>query len=116
MLLSGCTGVVGWVGDDRVLCRTSSGSFRTMDARTGRAAGAPISVVDPQDGTVAEGLLVSPDGTKFIVSVHLPNAEQYPDYGYDAPDFRVVPTTRGATATDLAGAELNVLTVFLSWS
>jgi hypothetical protein len=62
VLLSGCAGVVGWVGDDRVLCRTSSGSFRTMDARTGRAAGAPISMVGPQDGTVAERMLVSPDG------------------------------------------------------
>ncbi|MER5402250.1 hypothetical protein [Streptomyces sp. NPDC002599] len=116
VLLSGCAAVVGWVGDDRVLCRTSSRSFRTMNARTGRAAGAPISVVGPQDGTVAEGMLVSPDGTKFIVSVHQPNAEQDPDYGYNAPDFRVVPATRGGTATDLADAELDVHTVFLSWS
>ncbi|MCX4400025.1 hypothetical protein OG887_44050 (plasmid) [Streptomyces sp. NBC_00053] len=116
VLLSGCAGVVGWVGDDRVLCRTSSGSFRTMDARTGRAAGAPISVVGPQDGTVAEGMLVSPDGTKFIVSVHRPDAERDPDYGYHAPDLRVVPTTRGGTATDLADEELDLHTVFLSWS
>lgn len=116
VLLSGCAGAVGWVGDGRVLCRTSSGSFRTMDARTGRAAGAPISVVGPQDGTVAEGMLVSPDGTKFIVSVRRPNAEQDPDYGYQAPDFRVVPATAGGTATDLANDELDVHTVFLSWS
>ncbi|MER7109483.1 hypothetical protein [Streptomyces sp. NPDC000229] len=116
VLLSGCAGAVGWVGDDRVLCRTSSGSFQTMDAHTGRAAGTPISVVGPQDGTVAEGTLVSPDGTKFIVSVHQPNAEQDPDYGYHAPAFRVVPTTRGGTATDLADKELDSHTVFLSWS
>ncbi|MGW0533402.1 hypothetical protein [Streptomyces sp. NPDC003032] len=116
VLLSGCAAVVGWVADERVLCRTSSGSFRTMNVRTGRAAGAPISVVGPQDGTVAEGMLVSPDGTKFIVSVHRPNAEKDPDYRYHAPDFRVVPATRGGTASDLADAELDVLTVFLSWS
>ncbi|WP_239567574.1 hypothetical protein [Streptomyces sp. G44] len=116
VLLGGCTAVVGWVGDERVLCRTSSGSFRTMNARTGRAVGGPINVVGPKDGTVAEGMLVSPDGTKFIVSVHQPNAERDPDYGYHTPDFRVVPTARGGTASGLADAELDELTVFLSWS
>lgn len=87
-----------------------------MSARTSRAAGAPISVVGPQDGTVAEGMLMSPDGTKFIVSVHRPNAEQDPDYGYDAPDFRVVSATRGGTAADLADEGLDLHSVFLSWS
>ncbi|MEU1436449.1 hypothetical protein ABZ438_20560 [Streptomyces sp. NPDC005786] len=116
VLLSGCAAIVGWVGDDRVLCRTSSGAFRTMNAHTGRTAGAPVSVVGPQDGTVAEGMLVSPDGTKFIIAVHQPNAVEDPNYGYPESDFQVTPTTRGGTATDLPDAELDGKTVFLSWS
>ncbi|WP_258574786.1 hypothetical protein [Streptomyces shenzhenensis] len=117
VLLSGCAGAVGWVGDDRVLCRTSSGSFRPMDARTGRAAGAPIGVVGPRDGTVAEGLLVSADGKRFIVAVHRPDARQDDyDFGYQAPDFRVVPTTRTGGTTDVTGDVLDTNTVFLSWS
>ncbi|MGW4028778.1 hypothetical protein ACWEFL_05545 [Streptomyces sp. NPDC004838] len=79
-------------------------------------AGAVGRVAGPQDGTVAEGMLVSPDGTEFIVSVHRPDAEQDPDYGYQAPDLRVVPATRGGTATDLTDKELDSHTVFLSWS
>ncbi|MDT0468633.1 hypothetical protein [Streptomyces gibsoniae] len=115
-LLSGCVGVVGWIGDDRVLCRTSSGVFRTMDARTGRAVGAPISVVGPQDGMVAEGMLVSADGKRFIVSVHLPNAQQNDgDYVYEDPDFRVVPTTPGGSTTHISNAFLDRRTAFLSW-
>ncbi|MGW0699674.1 hypothetical protein ACWD0A_10145 [Streptomyces sp. NPDC002867] len=47
-LLSGCVGIVGWVGDDRVLCRTSSGSFRSMDARTGCAEGARSTSPTPE--------------------------------------------------------------------
>ncbi|MDQ1007227.1 hypothetical protein QFZ82_001712 [Streptomyces sp. V4I23] len=112
-LLSGCVGIVGWIGDDRVLCRTSSGSFRTMDARTGRAAGAPIDVVGPRDGTVAEGMLVSADGEKFIVSVHRPN-DPYGEPGGSA-DFRAVPTTAGEEATSISHDFLTTGTVFLDW-
>ncbi|WP_184503207.1 hypothetical protein [Streptomyces botrytidirepellens] len=61
-LLRGCVGIVGWVGEDRVLCRTSSGVFRTVDGRSGRAIGAPISVVGPREGMVA-------DVKRFIVSL-----------------------------------------------
>ncbi|UXY23046.1 hypothetical protein N8I84_33355 [Streptomyces cynarae] len=116
-LLSGCVGVVGWLGDDRVLCRTSSGAFRTMDARTGRAVGAPVNVVGPQDGMVAEGMLVSPDGKRFIVSVHPPNAQQNDDdYAYEDPGFRAVPTTPGGSPTPISNPFLDRRTVFVSWS
>ncbi|CAL9649457.1 hypothetical protein [Streptomyces sp. enrichment culture] len=29
-LLSGCVGIVGWIGDEQVLCRGQSGSFRVV--------------------------------------------------------------------------------------
>ncbi|MET9355058.1 hypothetical protein ABZY14_19035 [Streptomyces sp. NPDC006617] len=116
-LLSGCVGVVGWTGDDRALCRTSTGTFRIMDTRTGRASGAPISVIDPHDGRVAEGMLVSPDGKRFLVAVHEPNARRSDDtYSYRKPDFRVVPTTGGEATTDVVNDLLDTYTVFLSWS
>ncbi|MFJ8357843.1 hypothetical protein [Streptomyces sp. NPDC093984] len=116
-LLSGCVGLVGWLGDDRVLCRTSSGAFRTMDARTGRAVGAPVNVVGPQDGMVAEGMLVSPDGKRFIVSVHPPNAQQNDDdYAYEDPGFRAVPITPGGSPTPISNPFLDRRTVFVSWS
>ncbi len=114
-LLGGCVGVVGWIGDDRVLCRTSSGSFRAMNARTGRAAGAPIGVVGRQDGTVAEGMVMSADGKKFIVSVHLPNGRQREVEGFWHPDFRVVPTTPGGSAVSISNDLLSTDTVFLEW-
>ncbi|WP_399892092.1 hypothetical protein ACGH7X_32650 [Streptomyces sp. BBFR51] len=116
-LLSGCVGVVGWTGDDRVLCRTSSGTFRIMDSRTGRASDAPLSVVGPQDGTVAEGMLVSPDGKYFLVAVHPPNARRSDDdYAYRKPDHRVVPTTEEGAATGVVSDLLDTYTLFLSWS
>ncbi|MFF4865584.1 hypothetical protein ACWCRF_28675 [Streptomyces sp. NPDC002405] len=116
-LLSGCVGVVGWIGDGRVLCRSSSGVFRTMDARTGRAVGAPISAVGPQEGMVAEGMLVSADGKRFIVSVHPPNSRQSDyDYEYHDPDFRVVPTTPGGATTGIVSNLLDTHTVFLRWT
>ncbi|WP_257232235.1 hypothetical protein [Streptomyces sp. Rer75] len=115
-LLRRCVGIVGWVGEHRVLCRTSSGVFRTMDASSGRAIGAPISVVGPQEGMAADGMLVSADGKRFIVSVHLPNAQQNDDdYRFSDPDFRVVPTTPGGSATRLAAPFLDRQTAFVSW-
>ncbi|MFI1293932.1 hypothetical protein ACH4VM_36870 [Streptomyces sp. NPDC020792] len=115
-LLSRCVGVVGWVADDRVLCRTSSGAFRTMAARAGRAVGAPINVVGPQEGMVAEGMLVSADGKRFIVSVHPPNAQHNDDhYVYEDPDFRAVPITPGGSTTRIANPFLDRRTAFVSW-
>lgn len=114
-LLSGCVGVVGWISDNRVLCRTSSGSFQSMNARTGRAAGAPIGVVGQDEGSVAEGMVVSPDGKQFIVSVHLPNDRQREGEGYADPDFRVVPTTRGGRSMSISNDRLTADTVFLDW-
>ncbi|MDX3077495.1 hypothetical protein [Streptomyces sp. MI02-7b] len=112
-LLNDCVGVVGWVSDARVLCRASSGSFRVRDARSGQAVGDPISVVDPHDATVAEGMLVSADGGEFIVSVHAPN-EPYGSADL-SPDFRVVPTTSEGEVTRAAHPFLDVGTVFLEW-
>ncbi|KKD11901.1 hypothetical protein TR66_28785 [Streptomyces sp. WM6391] len=100
-----------------MLCRTSTGTFRIMDARTGRASGAPVSVVGPQDGTVAEGMLVSPDGERFLVAVHEPNARRSDDdYSYRRPDFRVVPTTGSGATTSVVNDLLDTYTMFLSWS
>lgn len=112
-LVSDCVGAVGWIDDTRVLCRTSSGSFRAMDARSGRPAGAPISVVGPGDGTAAEGMLVSPDGKNFIASVHLPN-DPYGQPG-ESPDVRVVPTAPGGKAVTVTNDSLSTDTVFLEW-
>jgi hypothetical protein len=119
-LASDCVGIVGWIGDTRVLCRTSSGSFQVRDARSGRAVGAPVGVVGPYDGTIAEGTLVSADGTKFIAFVHFPNdpyREQLPDeYALPRqPDFRVVPTTTGREMIRISNDRLSVDTVFLEW-
>ncbi|MET9686036.1 hypothetical protein [Streptomyces coeruleorubidus] len=112
-LLSGCVGIVGWIGDDRVLCRTQSGAFRTVDARTGRAEGAAIAVVRPTDGVVAEGMLVSADGKRFIVSVHPPN-DRYGERGGQA-DFRVVTTSREGGGTRVSHGSLSHGSVFLEW-
>jgi hypothetical protein len=112
-LVSDCLGIVGWIGDTRVLCRTSSGSFQVMDARSGRAVGAPVGVVGPDDGTVAEGELVSADGKKFIVSVHLPD-DRYGEPGQSA-DFRVVPTTPGGETIQISNDRLGTDTLFLEW-
>lgn len=109
-LVSDCLGVVGWIGDTRVLCRASSGSFQVMDAHSGRAVGDPVGVVGPYDGTVAEGALVSADGKKFIASVHLPN-----DPYWLGDDFRVVPTTAGGETVQIPSDHLWAHTVFLEW-
>ncbi|MFG1807810.1 hypothetical protein [Streptomyces sp. NPDC049040] len=116
-LLSGCVGVVGWSGDDQVLCRTPSGSFLAMDSRTGRPTGPRIAAVGPDEGMVGEGMLTSPDGKEFIVSVHRPNARDTDeDYSYEEPDFRVVPIAPGGLVTKIAADLLDSDTVFLNWS
>ncbi|WP_327319156.1 hypothetical protein [Streptomyces sp. NBC_01235] len=112
-LLSDCVGVVGWASDSRVLCRTSSGAFQVRDAGSGRAEGDSISVVSPQDGAVAEGMLVSPDGGEFIVTVHVPN-DPYGAADF-TPDFRVVPMASGGKAVPVSQDLLGLGTVFLAW-
>ncbi|MFC5958159.1 hypothetical protein ACFP51_27995 [Streptomyces pratens] len=112
-LLSGCVGIVGWIGEDRVLCRNQAGSFQAVDARTGRAERAAIAVVRESDGMVAEGMLVSVDGKRFIVSVHLPN-DRHGEWG-DQADFRVVSTSGGGPATRISHDSLTNGTVFLEW-
>ncbi|WP_308401149.1 hypothetical protein [Streptomyces sp. AC512_CC834] len=113
VLLSGCVGIVGWVGDERVLCRDRSGSFRTVDARSGRAEGATVAVVREGDGMVAEGMVVSADGERFVASVHLPN-DRYGARGGRA-DFRVVSTSGEGPATPVSHPSLSNGTVFLEW-
>ncbi|MGW0512638.1 hypothetical protein ACWD1W_25810 [Streptomyces olivaceoviridis] len=116
-LLSGCVGAVGRLGDDRVLSRVSPGVFRTVDARTGRAVGAPAGVVGPRDGTVGEGMVVSADGNRFIVCVHPPHAQQNDnDYGCEDPGFRSAPTAAGGTSAPVADPFLDRRTMFVSWS
>jgi hypothetical protein len=112
-LLSGCVGIVGWIGDDRLLCRNQSGSFRAVDARSGRAEGATIAVVRADEGMVAEGMLVSADGERFIASVHLPN-DRSGERGGRA-DFRVVSTSGEGPATPVSDGSLTNETVFLEW-
>lgn len=118
-LLSGCVGIVGWIGDDRVLCRDQAGSFRAVDARSGRAEGAEISVVDPSEITanamIAEGMLVSADGKRFIVAVHMPNDRYRYGYGSDGTDFRVASTSGEGEATRIVHESLTSSTVFLEW-
>ncbi|MFG3249507.1 hypothetical protein [Streptomyces sp. NPDC048187] len=111
--LSGCVGIVGWIGDEGVLCRTQSGTFRTLDARTGRAERAAVAVVREDDGRVAEGMLVSPDGAKFIASVHMPNDRSGEPVGLG--DFRVVSTSGEDAATAVFAESLTNDTVFLEW-
>ncbi|MBU6529530.1 hypothetical protein HZS56_00090 [Streptomyces sp. A108] len=116
-LLSGCVGILGWIGDEQVLCRGQSGSFRAVDARSGRVEGAEIPVVHPSEinanPMIAEGMLVSTDGMRFIVAVHLPNDR----YGHwsDGTDFRAVPTSGEGKATRIVHESLTNRTLFLEW-
>ena len=112
-LLSGCVGIVGWVADERVLCRTQSGNFRTVDARSGRAEGNAVAAIREDDGRVAEGMVVSADDEKFIVSVHLPNDRSGRPLGLG--DFRVVSTSGEGVAVPVSGESLTSDTVFLEW-
>lgn len=112
-LLSGCLGVVGWVDGERVLCRTQSGSFRTVNTRSGRAEGNAVAVIREDDGRVAEGMVVSADGERFIVSVHLPNDRSGGPLGLD--DFRVVSTSGEGVAVPISADLLTDGTVFLEW-
>ncbi|MFC9407867.1 hypothetical protein ACFRAA_22995 [[Kitasatospora] papulosa] len=112
-LLSGCISIVGWVGDERVLCRTQSGNFRTMDARSGRAEGATVAVVREDDRRIVEGMVVSADGEKFIASVHLPNDRSGQPAGQG--DFRVVATSGEGAAIPVSAESLTSDTVFLEW-
>ncbi|MET9391170.1 hypothetical protein ABZY20_12255 [Streptomyces sp. NPDC006624] len=112
-LLSGCVGIVGWVADERVLCRTQSGTFRTVDARRGRPEGNAVAVVREDDGRVAEGMVVSADGEKFIASVHSPNDRSGQPVGLG--DFRVVSTSGEGAAVPVSAESLTNDTVFLEW-
>ncbi|MEU8353594.1 hypothetical protein, partial [Streptomyces sp. NPDC048845] len=112
-LLSGCVGIVGWVADERVLCRTQSGSFRTVDARSGRPEGNTVAVVREDDGRVVEGMVVSADGEKFIASVHPPNDRSGQPIGRG--DFRMVSTSGEGVATPVSPDSLTSDTIFLEW-
>lgn len=113
VLLSGCLGIVGWVDDKRVLCRNKAGSFRTVDARSGRPEGATVAVVREEEGLAAQGMVVSPDGEKFIAAVHLPN-DRSGDRG-GSTDFRVVSTSGEGPATPVFRQGLSNNSVFVEW-
>ncbi|GHC50897.1 hypothetical protein GCM10010309_07450 [Streptomyces violaceochromogenes] len=49
------------------------GQAMPLSARSGRPEGNAVAVVREDDGRVAEGMVVSVDGEKFIASVHSPN-------------------------------------------
>ncbi len=116
-LLSGCVGIVGWIGDDRVLCRNQSGSFQAVEARSGRVEGAEISVVDSSELTanavIAEGMLVSADRKRFIVAVHMPN-DRYGSRS-DGTDFQVVSISGKEDTPHIVHDALTNSTVFLEW-
>ncbi|MEV8087229.1 hypothetical protein [Streptomyces nigra] len=113
VLLSGCLGIVGWIDDKRVLCRDKAGPFRAVDARTGRAKGATLAVVREGEGLAAEGMVVSPDGEKFVVAVHLPNDRSGEPNALG--DFRVVSTSGEGRATPVSGGSLSHNSVFMAW-
>ncbi|MFG1871104.1 hypothetical protein [Micromonospora arborensis] len=112
-LVRDCVGIVGWISDAQVLCRAASGAFQVADATSGEPVGAPIEVVGADDGTVAEGMVVSADGKHFIVSVHVPN-DPYGD-PLQPPDLRVVPTKPGGEMTPISNGSLSADTAFLAW-
>ncbi|PYC68521.1 hypothetical protein C7C45_18860 [Micromonospora arborensis] len=112
-LVRDCVGIVGWISDAQVLCRAPSGSFQVADAHSGDPVGASIDVVDADDGTVAEGMVVSADGKHFIAAVHIPN-DPYGEPG-QRPDLRVVPTNPGGEMIPISNDSLSAETVFLAW-
>jgi hypothetical protein len=114
-LVRDCVGVVGWVDDSHVLCRTASGSFQRMDARSGSPSGEAVTAVDPADGRTAEGMVVSADGKKFIASVHHPNDTGSDELTGLGPDFRVVSTTATGESTGILADVLWPDTIFLEW-
>ncbi|MFI6477000.1 hypothetical protein ACIBH1_03635 [Nonomuraea sp. NPDC050663] len=116
-LVGDCTSVVGWVSDQRVLCRSGSGVFRVREAASGQTVGEAINVVRPDDGTIAEGVLMSADRTSFVAFVHYPYLPHgmASDTAVEASEFRVVSTTSQQIRpipTDLIRA---ADTVFLDW-
>ncbi|MBB5480429.1 hypothetical protein [Micromonospora parathelypteridis] len=112
-LVRDCVAIVGWISDAQVLCRAPSGSFQVADAHSGDPVGAAIEVVGANDGTVAEGMVVSADGKHFIAAVHIPN-DPYGD-PLQPPDLRVVPTNPGGETVPISNDSLSADTVFLAW-
>ncbi|MEU0174119.1 hypothetical protein ABZ178_12290 [Streptomyces massasporeus] len=84
-----------------------------MSARSGRPEGNAVAVVREDDGRVAEGMVVSADGEKFIASVHSPNDRSGQPLGLG--DFRVVSTSGEGAAVAVSAESLTNDTVFLEW-
>ena len=114
VLLPDCVAAVSWVDATTVLCRTSSNSFVARDARSGRSVGEPITGGWARHGQVAEGVAVSADGRRFLVSVHPPN-DPFPEEG-DLAWFEVLSTgAGGGRARRVSHPSLSGTTVFLEW-
>ncbi|MFF9844133.1 hypothetical protein [Streptomyces sp. NPDC013740] len=105
--LAGCLHAVGWVGPDGVLCRTRTGGFRTVGAVRDADPG-PVLPASGAGGD--EGLVVSPDGGRFLVVEHPPGD---PYEGFRG--FRVAGTAPGAPSVRLESGAANAKTLFLEW-
>ncbi|MFJ3904603.1 hypothetical protein [Streptomyces sp. NPDC090025] len=110
----GCLHAVGWTGPERLLCRTESGGFRTVGTGPDAAPGP-----ETRPGVRgSEGLLVSPDGSRFLLSEH-PPGDPYDGFR----GFRIVGTGAGTGAgtgpggavTPLTDPTLTGNTLFIEW-
>lgn len=102
--------VPAWGWNERCqLC----GQAMPLSARSGRPEGNAVAVVREDDGRVAEGMVVSADGEKFIASVHSPNNRSGQPLGLG--DFRVVSTSGEGAAVPVSADSSTNATVFLKW-
>ncbi|MFH0244598.1 hypothetical protein ACGRHY_19785 [Streptomyces sp. HK10] len=105
--LEGCYHAVGWTGSDTVLCRTAEGDIRTFGTS---ASAAPGPVLVPANGTVNEGMVVSPDGRRFVFVKHPPGD---PYEGFQG--FYASGTAPGEQPEKLPVDSLEGRTLFLEW-
>lgn len=105
--LGECYHAVDWTGPDTVLCRTKAGEFRAFGTGTGAAPGPVLESVSARGN---EGLVVSPDGNRFIVVKHPPGD---PYDGFQG--FYEAGTAPGSPVRKLEDDALNGHTLFLEW-
>ncbi|WP_128978584.1 hypothetical protein [Streptomyces roseicoloratus] len=105
--LGACLHAVGWSAQDRLLCRTRTGAFRTFGTAPGAGPGPVLTVAG---GAGGEGLVVSPDGSRFLLVQHPPGD---PYAGFRG--FRVAGTEPGAPSVKVPAEALNGHSLFLEW-
>ncbi|MFD0369261.1 hypothetical protein [Streptomyces sp. NPDC127114] len=105
--LGECLHAVGWTGPDRLLCRTRAGTFRTFGTAPGAAPGPALPAAG---GGGNEGLVVSPDGSRFLLVEHPPGD---PYAGFRG--FRVAGTAPGAPSAKVPAEALNGQSLLLEW-